>query len=145
MSRFILSRNTMPGSPFFQACWTSLSNMALASLRPTGFPSLGLKISYSVPSSAAFMKASVRATEMLKLVRVLLSSLQVMKRSMSGWSTRSMPMLAPRLLPPCLIVSVAELNTAMKETGPDATPPVERTTSPAGRREEKSKPVPPPL
>ena len=32
----------------------------------------------------------------------------------------------------------------MNETGPEATPPVERTTSPEGRKREKEKPVPPP-
>jgi hypothetical protein len=32
----------------------------------------------------------------------------------------------------------------MNETGPDATPMVERTTSPDGRRRLKPKPVPPP-
>ncbi len=33
----------------------------------------------------------------------------------------------------------------MKETGPEALPPVERTKSPRGRRREKEKPVPPPV
>ena len=33
----------------------------------------------------------------------------------------------------------------MKLTGPEATPPVEPTTSPSGRSREKAKPVPPPL
>ena len=54
-------------------------------------------------------------------------------------------MLAPRRVPPCLMVSVAALKTFMKETGPLETPPVERTMSFLGRRREKEKPVPPPL
>ena len=53
-------------------------------------------------------------------------------------------MLAPRRVPPCLTASVAWLNTRMNETGPDETPCVERTWSPAGRRREKENPVPPP-
>jgi hypothetical protein len=52
------------------------------------------------------MKASVIATEMLKLLIWSLSFLQVMNSSMSGWSTRKMPMFAPRRVPPCLILSV---------------------------------------
>ncbi len=63
---------------------------------------------------------------------------------MSGWSTRSTPMLAPLLHPPCFMASVAALKTRMKETGPLATPPVEPTMSPSGLRELKEKPVPPP-
>ena len=46
--------------------------------------------------------------------------------------------------PPCFITSVAVSNTRIKLTGPEAMPPVERTTSPLGRRREKLKPVPPP-
>ena len=53
-------------------------------------------------------------------------------------------MFAPRLVPPCLIASVAASKTRRNETGPDATPIVERTRSPFGRRREKAKPVPPP-
>ena len=56
-----------------------------------------------------------------------------------------MPMFAPRRVPPCLMASVAALYTFMKLTGPDATPPLERTADPSGRRREKEKPVPPPL
>ena len=55
-----------------------------------------------------------------------------------------MPMLAPRLVPPCFTASVAMLNTRMKETGPEATPPVVRTVLPLARRRENEKPVPPP-
>ena len=54
-------------------------------------------------------------------------------------------MLAPRLVPPCLMVSVAASKTVMKEMGPLETPLVERTTSLLGRTREKEKPVPPPL
>ena len=91
------------------------------------------------------MKLSVIATEMLKLVSSLKLSLEVMNSRMSGWSTRSTPMFAPRLVPPCLTASVAELITFMKETGPDATPLVDATGELRGLKREKEKPVPPPL
>ncbi len=125
-----LSRNTTPGSPFFHACCTMSSKTSLARRVPAGCLVLGLISSYSVSSATACMNASVMPTEMLKFESAALSTLQVMKDSISGWSTRRMPMLAPRLLPPCLIVSVAALKTVMNDTGPDATPPVDLTTSP---------------
>ena len=73
------------------------------------------------------MKASVRPTERLKLLNSPSFSLARMNSTMSGWSTRRMPMLAPRRVPPCLICSVAVLKMRRKETGPEATPPVEPT------------------
>ena len=42
------------------------------------------------------------------------------------------------------MTSVAVSYTRMKLAGPDATPPVVRTTSPSGRRRLNAKPVPPP-
>ncbi len=53
-------------------------------------------------------------------------------------------MFAPRRVPPCFTASVDASYTSMNDTGPDATPIVERTTSPLGRRREKPNPVPPP-
>jgi len=53
-------------------------------------------------------------------------------------------MFAPRLVPPCLIVSVAESNTFMNEMGPEETPLVDCTMSFFGRIREKENPVPPP-
>ena len=52
------------------------------------------------------MNRSVTATEMLKFVTWVRSSLQVMNSRMSGWSTRNIPMLAPRRVPPCFTTSV---------------------------------------
>ena len=89
------------------------------------------------------MNESVTATEMLKLVMAP-SSLHSTNSRMSGWSTRSTPMLAPRRVPPCFTASVALLKTLRKDTGPEARPPVERTKSFFGRRRENAKPVPPP-
>src|SRR2546429_1211813 len=82
------------------------------------------------------MKASVTATEMLKFVTWVRSSLQAMNSRMSGWSTRRMPMLAPRRVPPCFTTSVDASYNFMNDTGPEATPMVERTTSFLGRRRE---------
>ncbi len=53
-------------------------------------------------------------------------------------------MLAPRRVPPCFTTSVEASYSFMNDTGPDATPMVERTTSFLGRSREKEKPVPPP-
>jgi hypothetical protein len=41
--------------------------------------------------------------------------------------------------------SVAQSKTRMNDTGPDASPPVEPTTSARGRRRENENPVPPPV
>ena len=134
----------MPGSPVDQALWTMRSKSRAALTFWTSRPVRGLVREKSRSSLTASMKASVRPTEMLKLVRRLVSFLQVMKASISGWSTRRMPMLAPRRVPPCLMVSVATSKMFMKEMGPEATPLVESTGSLAGRMREKEKPVPPP-
>ena len=75
-------------------------------------PVLGWIRSYGASASTASMNASVTATEMLKLVILVVSSLQVMNSMMSGWSTRRMPMLAPRRVPPCFTTSVDASNRA---------------------------------
>jgi hypothetical protein len=90
------------------------------------------------------MNSSVIATEMLKFLSVPSFSFATMKSSMLGWSTLSMPMFAPLLLPPCFTCSVAMSNTFIKEIGPEATPPVLLTMSLDGLSLEKEKPVPPP-
>ena len=53
--------------------------------------------------------------------------------------------MAPRLLP--LDTSVAHIasQTCMKETGPEAMTPTRFVRTPAGRRVEKSRPMPPPI
>src|SRR5439155_19454220 len=99
--------------------------------------------SYLVPDFTAFQNVSVTATEMLKFVISVVLSLQVMKSRMSGWSTRRIPMLAPRLVDPCLTCCVAASYTFMKETGPLATPIFEPTKSFFGRRRQHEQPVPP--
>ena len=91
------------------------------------------------------IKSSVTATEILKLVNFVPSSLAVMNFNISGWVTFNMPMLAPRRVPPCFTTSVAASKAFIKLTGPEATPPVDPTTSPSGLSREKANPVPPPL
>ena len=95
--------------------------------------------------STASINRSVSATLMLKLLRRSVSRFAVMNFSMSGWSTRKIPILAPRLVPPCFMVSVATSKMVIKEMGPLATPCVVLTLSPSGLILEKEKPVPPPL
>jgi len=53
-------------------------------------------------------------------------------------------MFAPRLVPPCLILSVEASYIAMNETGPLDTPIVLWTMSFLGRSRLNPKPVPPP-
>ncbi len=101
--------------------------------------------SYDASVRSASMNLFVMPTLMLKLVICDRSSLQVMKSITSGWSTRRMPMLAPRRVPPCFTASVDASYSFMKEMGPLATPVVERTIAPLPRRREKLNPVPPPL
>ena len=91
------------------------------------------------------MNSSVTATEMLKFTIFVMSSLHVMKSRMSGWSTRRIPMFAPRRVPPCFTASVDASYNVMNDTGPDATPVVDRTIEPFPRKREKLNPVPPPL
>ncbi len=141
--RLMRSMKTMPGSPVRHAARTMRAKTSRARSRPVTCPVRGLIRSYSPSAASASMNVSVAATEMLKLVMPP-SSLHSMNSSRSGWSTRRIPMLAPRRAPPCLTASVAALKTRRKDTGPDARPPVECTTSSLGRRREKAKPVPPP-
>ncbi len=142
---FILSMNIIPGSPFFHAISTISPNTSLASRYCATLPSWGFTRAYSSPASTALINPSVTATEILKFVMSVFLLLHLINSSISGWSTRRMPMLAPLRTPPCFTASVAALKTFIKLTGPEATPPVELTVAPAGRSLEKLKPVPPPL
>ncbi len=133
-----------PGSPFFHALFAILSNTSLALSFDAGCPVLGLNRSYGSSLTTASMNLSVIATLILKFVTSFSLILQSMNSSISGWSTLRIPMFAPRLVPPCFTASVAWLKTFIKEMGPEATPPVVRTTSFLGLNLEKEKPVPPP-
>lgn len=118
------------------------SNTSRALKRWTTRWARGWTSSTMSPDSTASMNRSVTATERLKFARLEPSSLASTNSRMSGWSTRSAPMFAPRRRPPCLMFSVAQSKIRMNDTGPDASPPVEPTTSPRGRSREKEKPVP---
>ena len=51
------------------------------------------------------------------------SRLASMKSSMSGWSTRIVPIIAPLRLPALMIVRHIESHMFMKESGPEASAP----------------------
>jgi hypothetical protein len=68
-----------------------------------------------------------------------------MKASMSGWSQRMVPIMAPRRWPADMMVLHMESHTSMKLTGPEAPAPTLFTRAPAGLSVEKSWPMPPPF
>ena len=133
-----------PGSPLFHADSTIRSKISFAFAFFTISFVLGFISGYSLPSSTAFIKTSVTATDILKFVSSRGSFFTVAKSMISGWSTRNTPIFAPLLVPPCFMTSVAVLKTFIKDTGPLAAPLVEPTISSFGLSLEKEKPVPPP-
>src|SRR3989344_8219412 len=90
------------------------------------------------------MKASGTSTDTLKLRSRAGSRLASMKASMSGWSMRRQPIIAPRRCPAEGMVRHMESHTAMKLSGPEASAPTPFTAAPEGRMAEKSMPTPPP-
>ena len=90
------------------------------------------------------MKASVTSTDRLKLRSRAASALASMKASMSGWSQRSVAIMAPRRAPADMMVRHMASHTSMKLTGPEASAPMLFTSAPLGRSVEKSWPMPPP-
>ena len=82
--------------------------------------------------------------EILKFLKALFPSLALMNLSISGWSLFKIPILAPRLIPPCLIASVILSNIDIKLIGPDELPPVVFIKSPSGLKWAKLYPTPPP-
>src|SRR6188472_2641270 len=115
---------------------------------PTGSPVVRAIRFQSASSSTACMNSSVTRTELLafwywmewkpspsidmsnpasRSAAALSSSLALhqMKSRMSGWSMSSTTILAARrVLPPDLIVPAHESAPRMKDTGPDAVPPL---------------------
>ena len=57
---------------------------------------------------------------------------------MSGWSQRSVAIMAPRRVPVASKVALIVSHNLMNETGPEAIMPLLRAGMPAGRRVEKS-------
>ena len=84
------------------------------------------------------MKASLTRTDRLKFDSRPGVRLAAMKSSTSGWSIRSVAIMAPRRLPALMMVLHMASHTSMNETGPDASAPTPSTTAPLGRRVEKS-------
>ena len=85
---------------------------------------------------SASQKSSHMPTETLKFSKTPGFVLLLTNFSISGCHTSKIPMLAPRLFPPCFTTSVTVLIIFMNETGPDATPNVEATVSPSWRKSE---------
>src|SRR6476660_1824579 len=123
----------------------------------------------SVPSSTARMNSSLTRTELLafwyctevmsapprsmskpasRRARILSSSraFVITNSSMSGWSTSRMTIFAARrVAPPDLIVPALASAPRMKETGPDAVPPL-LSSSLDDRMRDRLRPAPePPL
>src|ERR687894_3103499 len=165
----IVSSYWMPGSAHSQAAFVTLRNSALASTVSMTEPSRRERRPKSPPSSTARMNSSETRTLLFafwywtlvmslpprsmsnpasRRTRILSSSraLVAMNSSMSGWSTSSTTIFAARrVAPPDLIVPADASAPRMKETGPDAVPPLE-SSSLEERMRERLRPAPePPL
>src|SRR3982751_292605 len=165
----IVSSYWMPGSAHSQAAWVTLRNSALASTVSMTEPSSRARRPKSVLSSTARMNSSETRTELLafwywtlvmslpprsmsypasRRARILSSSraLVSMNSSMSGWSmSRTTIFAARRVAPPDLMVPAEASAPRMKETGPEAVPPLE-SSSLEDRMRERLRPAPePPL
>src|SRR3954447_10288873 len=139
-----------PGSAQRQAASAILRIRSRAFIgSPIGLPLLRPIVRHSPSASTAFMNSSVTRTELLafwywidlkpspsmdmskpalRSASALSSSLALhsMNSTMSGWSTSNTTILAARrVLPPDLIVPAQESAPRMKETGPEAVPPLE--------------------
>src|SRR4051794_17298483 len=165
----IVSSYCRPGSAQAQAASLILRNRSRASTVSMTRPSSRALRPNSVPSSTARMNSSVTRTELLafwywtdvmsapprsmsnpasRRARILSSSFAfvITNSSMSGWSTSSTTILAARrVAPPDLMVPADASAPRMKETGPDAVPPLE-SSSLEERMRERLRPAPePPL
>src|SRR3569833_1884465 len=165
----IVSSYWMPGSAHSHAAWVTLLNRVLASTVSMTEPSMRARRPNSAPSSTARMNSSETRTELLafwywtlvmslpprsmsypasRSARILFSSraLVSMNSSMSGWSTsRTTIFAARRVAPPDLMVPAEASAPRMKETGPDAVPPLLRSSLDE-RMRERLRPAPePPL
>src|SRR3954463_3330368 len=165
----IVSSYWMPGSAHSHAALAILPKSSRASTVSMTEPSLRERRPNSVPSSTAFMNSSLTRTELLafwywtetmslpprsmskpasRRARILSSSRAFVSTnsSMSGWSTSSTTILAARrVAPPDLMGPALASAPRMKETGPDAVPPEERSSF-EERIRERLRPAPePPL
>src|SRR4051812_10593845 len=165
----MVSSYWMPGSAHSHAAWASFFQSERASTVSMTAPSARAVRPNSVPFSTARMKESLTRTELLafwywtltmslpprsmskpasRSARILSSSRAFvsMNSSMSGWSTSSTTILAARrVAPPDLMVPAEASAPRMKETGPLAVPPEERSSL-EERMRERLRPAPePPL
>src|ERR1700749_1905036 len=165
----IVSSYCRPGSAHSQAALLILWNSARASTVSITSPVLRARSPNDAPSSTARMNSSLTRTELLafwyctevmsapprsmsnpasRSARILSSSLALVSTNstMSGWSTSSTTIFAARrVAPPDLIVPAEASAPRMKETGPDAVPPL-LSSSFEERIRERFRPAPePPL
>ena len=94
--------------------------------------------SQGASSATAVMNASVASTDRLNMRRRPASRLARTKSSMSGWSHRIVPIMAPRRKPADMMVRHIASHTSMKLRGPEASAPTPATGAPRGRKVEKS-------
>ncbi len=165
----IVSSYWMPGSAHSHAASAIMPNSSLASTVSMTSPSVRALRPNRSPFSTARMNSSLTRTELFafwywtlvmsrpprsmsnpasRSARILSSSRAFvsMNSSMSGWSTSSTTIFAARrVAPPDLIVPADASAPRMKETGPDAVPPLE-SSSFEDRIRERLRPAPePPL
>src|ERR687886_1463974 len=165
----MVSSYWMPGSAHSQAAFAILPNSSLASTVSITSPVVRVRRPKRSPFSTARMNSSLTRTELLafwywtlvmsrpprsmsnpasRSARILSSSraLVWMNSSMSGWSTsRTTIFAARRVAPPDLIVPADASAPRMKDTGPDAVPPL-LSNSLLERMRERLRPAPePPL
>ena len=165
----MVSSYCRPGSAHSHAALLILRNRSRASTVSMTSPVLRPRSPNSVPSSTARMNASETRTELLafwyctevmswpprsmskpasRSARILSSSRALVSTNstMSGWSTSSTTIFAARrVAPPDLMVPAEASAPRMKETGPDAVPPLD-SSSLDDRMRERLRPAPePPL
>src|SRR5689334_9530270 len=165
----IVSSYWIPGSAHSHAALAILSNSPLASTLSITSPVLRARSPNEPPSSTARMNSSLTRTELLafwywtevmslpprsmsnpasRSARILSSSraLVITNSSMSGWSTSSTTILAARrVAPPDLMVPADASAPRMKETGPEAVPPLDRSSLEERIRDRLSPAPEPPL
>src|SRR3954451_16247778 len=165
----MVSSYWMPGSAHSQAACAILSKSSLGTSVSRILPVVRARRPNDSPFSTARMNSSLTRTELLafwyctlvmsrpprsmsnpasRRARILFSSraLVSMNSSMSGWSTsRTTIFAARRVAPPDLMVPAEASAPRMKETGPDAVPPL-LSSSLEERIRERLRPAPePPL
>src|SRR6202043_3656442 len=163
----IVVSNCMPGSPHTYVPSAMSRIRSRARYVSTTSPVLTAWVSHVLSSSTARMKSSGTRTLLFEFWKKTdeyagpvnepsypasmsaqaffsSSTLQLMKSTMSGWSTSRMTILAARrVLPPDLMTPANASYPFMKETGPDAVPPPARSSR-ADRIGDRFVPVPEP-